>query len=282
VTDPNALATFRLVGIPLAVHAHATQHMDALNRELEIIRRTDPDADTTPHRLHALSEELRAQFGGLGEAQNAELQAAIERGDDSIDLEYELPAAVADACQRLGDLLDEVDDYCREGEHLLTLVTPPEALTYRRWFLSEFIRQASGAAPTPWEDYTDSWTPAQTHRPAAAVPPTPPAQARTGLDVERTDAEAVVHVRDDLDLHSAPNLRAVLTDLHSDGPEKVTVDLSDCRFVDSVGISVLVSAYLRFTGDDTRFVLVAPVAIRQLLAVAGIADLLELVPSEPA
>jgi anti-sigma B factor antagonist len=92
----------------------------------------------------------------------------------------------------------------------------------------------------------------------------------------------VVHVRDDLDLHSAPELRAALAELHGEGPEKVTVDLSDCRFVDSVGISVLVSAYLRFTGDGARFVLIAPVAIRQLLAVAGIADLLELVPSEPA
>jgi anti-anti-sigma factor len=282
VSDADEFATFRVVGLPVPVHARASQHMDALIRELEIIRRTDPEGDATPHRVHALSEELRAQFGGLADAQDAQLQAAIERGDESIDLEYQLPTAVAEACQRLGDLLDEVDDYCREGEHLLTMVTPPEALKYRRWFLSEFIHQADGAAPTPWTEYTDSWASASGDRPADTEPASQAAKERSGLAVERNEREAVVRVSDDLDLHSAPNLRATLTDLHKDGLDKVTVDLSDCRFVDSVGISVLVSGYLRFTGDEMRFVIIAPVAIRQLLAVAGIADLLELVPSEPA
>ena len=52
-------------------------------------------------------------------------------------------------------MLDEADAYCREGAHLLTVATPPEELRFRRWFISEFVVQVGGAAPTPWPDYSD-------------------------------------------------------------------------------------------------------------------------------
>ena len=49
-------------------------------------------------------------------------------------------------------MLDEADEYCRRGDHLLTLATPPEELRFRRWFISEFVDQVNGAPPTPWPD----------------------------------------------------------------------------------------------------------------------------------
>ncbi len=49
--------------------------------------------------------------------------------------------------------MDEADDYCRAGQHLLTLVTPPEALAFRRWYLGEFVRQIAGEQPRPWTDW---------------------------------------------------------------------------------------------------------------------------------
>jgi len=50
-------------------------------------------------------------------------------------------------------MLDEADDYCRRGDHLLTLATPAEELRFRRWFVGEFVEQLGGAAPTPWPAY---------------------------------------------------------------------------------------------------------------------------------
>jgi hypothetical protein len=61
-----------------------------------------------------------------------------------------VPEAAASAITHLGDIFDEADDYCRAGEHLLSLATPPESLEFRRWFLGEFVNQIAGAAPTPW------------------------------------------------------------------------------------------------------------------------------------
>ncbi len=62
-----------------------------------------------------------------------------------------MPPQIADAVRHLGAVFDEADAYCREGEHLLTLATPPDALAYRHWVLEEFIAQIEdGRAPVPW------------------------------------------------------------------------------------------------------------------------------------
>jgi hypothetical protein len=50
-------------------------------------------------------------------------------------------------------MLDEADEYCRSGQALLTLETPPDAKLFRQWYLDEFIGQLSGAPPTPWPEY---------------------------------------------------------------------------------------------------------------------------------
>jgi hypothetical protein len=47
-------------------------------------------------------------------------------------------------------MLDEADEFCRQGKHLLTLATPPDLRRYRQWFLGEFVAQIGGRPPTPW------------------------------------------------------------------------------------------------------------------------------------
>ena len=47
-------------------------------------------------------------------------------------------------------MLEEADDYCRRGDHLLTLATPEEERRFRRWFIGEFVDQIEGKPPTPW------------------------------------------------------------------------------------------------------------------------------------
>ena len=53
----------------------------------------------------------------------------------------------------LGGILDEADEYCRQGRLLLTLATPAPLVAYRQWFLDQFVDQAAGAPPVAWADY---------------------------------------------------------------------------------------------------------------------------------
>ena len=157
------LVSVRILGLPIAVHRAAAEHVDALQREFDLMTRSDVPASSVPAQLLDLIRELQDEFGGIGDHPAAELQRAIDEGRETIDLEYLVPPAVADGSRRLGELLDEADRYCVSGDHLVTLVTPPEARRYRQWFLGEFLAQigvrrpprGSGSRPRP---------PRRTHR----------------------------------------------------------------------------------------------------------------------
>ena len=106
-----------------------------------------------PKRLTNLIDELTARYAQFSGENEQRLVDAAVAGVDSIDLDYLIPASAADAAQHLGHLLDEADDYCRQGRHLLTLETPEPLVRFRRWFLEEFCRQVAGEPPLPWADY---------------------------------------------------------------------------------------------------------------------------------
>ena len=150
----GGFVTIEIRGLPLELHGRAQAHGDELMREFRLLTeqvRQEPESHV-PGRLLELVQTLEAAYGGLTASQDDAVEAAMTRGDPTIDLTYELPPGVADAAGALGRLLDEADEYCREGEHLLTLATPPDCVAYRRWFLAEFDRQAHGAPPTAWSD----------------------------------------------------------------------------------------------------------------------------------
>ena len=153
------LREVRLIGYPLALHARSTEHHEELMREFQLLA-IDPPTSTPGHevptRLLDLIAELNSQYAGVSEAPDAERDAAAARGDESVDLVYQVPVDVVVACERLDALLDEADEFCRAGERLLTLATPPDAAALRRWYLGEFRRQLEGHAPTPWPVYEES------------------------------------------------------------------------------------------------------------------------------
>ena len=146
------LVEVHLVRLPLDVHRAASEHNDELRREFTLIRAQqaeDGSADV-PRRLVALMEELEERFSGFTEATRVELEDAIDRGETSVDLVFRVPPEAGPAAVHLGAMLDEADAHCRQGDALLTLETPPEALAYRRWYLEEFTRQLDGFPPRPW------------------------------------------------------------------------------------------------------------------------------------
>ena len=143
----SELVTVRILGMPLDVMQRSAEHSDELLREFALIR--EEGSDHVPARLLALIEELRGRFGSFSEGPRQAMQDALERGEETIDLFYEVPATVADAARRLGALLDEADEFCRGGD-LLTLATQPDGVVFRRWYLEEFQRQIVGRPPRPW------------------------------------------------------------------------------------------------------------------------------------
>ncbi|MDQ4133446.1 MAG: hypothetical protein M3179_09625 [Actinomycetota bacterium] len=150
----DGLVEVRLVGLPLAVYRDSSEHHDELRREFALIAAGETSATTSvPARLVALIDALQVRFGTFTAQPTEALQRALERGDDRIDLVYRVPPEAKEAAWELDALLDEADEFCRQGEHLLTLATPAPAAALRRWFLSEFAAQIDGAAPMSWDDW---------------------------------------------------------------------------------------------------------------------------------
>jgi len=152
------MVSVRIVGLPLDVLRSSREHHDSLMREFALIALDDERGDAAPTRLIALTDELRARFQAFTTRANETIDAAVARGDAVIDVEFEIPAVAADAAERLTELLDEADDFCRTGD-LLTLATSPEVRAFRDWYLGEFVRQCRGEAPRAWADCSPADTP---------------------------------------------------------------------------------------------------------------------------
>lgn len=148
------LVTIQVMGIPIALQVRAQEHADELTRELTLIGaqlRQEGNIRDLPALLVTLIEQLNARYSRFTTEQEQLLADATDRGDDTIDLTYQLPASAAPHAQELSDLLDQADVYCRTGRHLLTLATPDDLVAFRRWYLSQFIDQVAGQPPVPWD-----------------------------------------------------------------------------------------------------------------------------------
>ena len=150
----------RLLGLPVEIHRRSGEHQEALRRELAFIEHAHA-ADAAPARLHALGDELTGRYGSAHRRPRPSSSWRPWRpARPRIDLEFELPPDIVDATVQLGALLEELDDFCREGD-LLTLVTPPDLLAYRRWVLGEFTSQIrDGQPPRPWANHVAAPAPA--------------------------------------------------------------------------------------------------------------------------
>jgi len=73
---------------------------------------------------------------------------------------------------------------------------------------------------------------------------------------ECTDGAAVVTVRGEIDVASAPQLRSHLHELCSDDVTTISVDLREVTFLDSSALGVLVGALRRCRESNTEFRLI--------------------------
>lgn len=146
---PTDVATVQLLGAPVQVWAKSDERFQELLREFALMQFGHDAGQAVPARLLALSKQLTGQYSGLTADNNAKRDAALDEGRDRIDLTYEVPMVVRDACSALQRLLEETDEYCR-ADQMLTLATPPVQRAFRDWFLGQFMAQIDGAPPQPW------------------------------------------------------------------------------------------------------------------------------------
>lgn len=143
-----------LLGVPVALYLRTSEHLDDLLREFDLIRQTeDASPDSVPHRLHELVTNIMDGAQEFTRQPMSQLQEAAARSQEAINIAFVVPAEAAESCRSLDQMLDEADDYCRSGRHLLTLAAPPEALRYRRWLTGQFIAQIAGEPPTSWPEH---------------------------------------------------------------------------------------------------------------------------------
>jgi anti-sigma B factor antagonist len=90
----------------------------------------------------------------------------------------------------------------------------------------------------------------------------------------------VLAVRGEIDVASAPEFHASLSDLIGQGHEVVMVDLSEVSFIDSTGLGVLVGAEkeMRQSSRDLRLVVTQP-QITRLLELTGLDEVFTVLSS---
>jgi len=137
----------QIVGVPVHAFSRFQRHYRDLRREIRLLALAHEDdyplAKVLSEHFNALEGPLRS---GMGREQ---VDGALEAGRESIDLRLRMSPYVARQIGELIDLLDAADDFSR-AERLLTAPRLPEQRAFQIWFLSEFRRQAAGAAPQPW------------------------------------------------------------------------------------------------------------------------------------
>ena len=246
-----------LLNFPVDRFQRALQHAAAVQRELDVLRGEDR-AGRLPRRSDDIIGDLDTRFTGYRATMDT-LDGLVAQGTDHADVLIPVlgePEERATAIQALADLLDEVDAYCEAGDQLLTVVTPPDLRAFRTWLFAQVIGQLRGAAPAPWTADPDE----------AAAPVTATHADGEPLVVRETGA---------LDLGDAARVREMLQSAFTASDSDVTVDLTDVTFVDSVILSVFVTAHKRFaTGDRTLTFLVPPDLFRvfELTGLVGVLD----------
>ena len=122
--------------------------------------------------------------------------------------------------------------------------------------------------------------PAPRSGPSAAAAAAPPALDHEGLEIDiRTDDPVTVRLAGDLDLRTAPALGERLRELVGGD---VVVECSGLRFVDSIGVTLLVRMHHEFEARGTTLALRGITGVPQrTLEILGLVETLDIDLREP-
>lgn len=108
-----------------------------------------------------------------------------------------------------------------------------------------------------------------------------PTGVRSWLDIDLAehDAAAVVLLAGDLDLDSAPRLRAALSGLVGRGDRDVVIDVSELHFCGAVGLGILIATAQDLPPGSVLRVVGATGMLRRLLRVTGVDEVVRVEPA---
>lgn len=140
-----------ILGVPLALYKGFEHHFRELRREVRLLSLAHADDYPLAASLSALFGALERQLlDGLGHGQLSGVIGTASNGQrETADLHVRMPRSAADTVRRFIDMLDLIDEFCRQ-ERLLVLARTPEQVAFQRWFLGEYLNQAAGGRPTRW------------------------------------------------------------------------------------------------------------------------------------
>jgi anti-sigma B factor antagonist len=90
------------------------------------------------------------------------------------------------------------------------------------------------------------------------------------IDQETRDGINVVTIRGELVLDTAPGIREPLEQAAQDGERPLVVDLTDCTFMDSIGLAMLLHGAKPLQDGGSKVALVASGEVRRLLRLTAI------------
>ena len=103
------------------------------------------------------------------------------------------------------------------------------------------------------------------------------------VDLSRLDGTNVLAVRGELELGSALGLAGPLSEVAGDGEGPVLLDLTGLTFMDSTGMSVLLTAWRRLSRQGRPMAVVCPGgAVRRLFEMTKLVETLGVHPTREA
>lgn len=134
--------------VPVGAYLSFQRHYRELRREVRLLalahEQEYPLAKTLSDLFGSLERVLRDDLGA-DQAERARAQ-----GRAVTDLRVRLRKDDERRLERLSELLDLADAFCRE-ERLLSVARTPEQEVFQRWFLAEVLRRAAGEGAVAWE-----------------------------------------------------------------------------------------------------------------------------------
>ena len=139
--------TLDIRNVPVTAYTAFQRHYRELRREVRLLalahEQEYPLAKSLSDLFGTLEKPLRQDLGA------EQVDAAEAAGETHLDLAVVMHRADAAKVERLIELLDLADAFCRE-ERLLSLARSPEQVAFQKWFLGEVVRQSDGALPIAW------------------------------------------------------------------------------------------------------------------------------------
>jgi anti-sigma regulatory factor (Ser/Thr protein kinase) len=141
----------QLLRVPARLFGEMRRFHFEVRRELRLLAMTAPEdypLATKVTEIFVQADRERRSSAGI-----SRLDQAIASGEESVDLEYQVPLSTPKTMTRIRDLLNEVYQ-AFSSEHLLALRPPDVLVDLQDWYFTEFERQGRGEEPAPWDGPT--------------------------------------------------------------------------------------------------------------------------------